>query len=471
MQRQMQRLSATDSTFVYAETKSMLLQNTAVLIFDPDSMPGGYSFERLRELMASRVAGIPVYTRRLVEIPLDLGRPVWAEDPDFDLDAHLHRRGLPAPASMAELADFVADVSSTPLDRSRPLWKTWIVEGLENGRIAMVAKAHHAAMDGVTGADVLSNLLDVEIKDPADEPEPEPVGWMSALPSTPRLLLDAALGGMIWPTTAVRSVVGAMLGTTSVARRLVFRDSQIPDPAIPLTAPSTPFNAAITPHRSIGFGSIDLEDVKRIRRAHGVTVNDVVLAACTAALREWLAYSEARIPPWLLACLPVSVHDSAAEVQSGNKVSAMFVRLPVGEPDPVEQLHAIAAETAGAKDVHEAMGAKTIMGLAEFAPRRVLNLGTRLYSSLQLADRHRPIYNLVISNVPGPPIPLYFGGARMTDTYFFGPVFEGSGLNLTVVSYDGKVGLGAIGCRELVPDIDVITHGFEKAVPALLEAH
>jgi WS/DGAT/MGAT family acyltransferase len=471
MQRQMQRLSATDSTFVYAETKNMLLQNTAVLVFDPESVPGGYSFERVRDLMAARVGGIPAYTRRLVEIPLDLGRPVWAEDPDFDLDAHLHRRGLPAPASMAELADFVADVSSRPLDRSRPLWETWIVEGLEHGRIAMVAKAHHAAMDGVTGADVLSTLLDLEIKDPSSEQPAEPSRPLPGLPSTPRLLLDAALFGMEWPADAARGVFGALRGATSVAQRIVFRDSQVPDPAIPLTAPSTPFNAALTPHRSIGFGSIDLDDVRRIRRSYGVTVNDVVLAACTSALRDWLAHTGARIPAWLLACLPVSVHDHATEVESGNKVSAMFVRLPVGEPDPVEQLHAIAAETVGAKDVHEALGAKTIMGLAEFAPRRVLNLATRLYSSLSLADRHRPIYNLVISNVPGPPIPLYFGGARMTDAYFFGPVFEGSGLNLTVVSYDGKVGLGVIACRELVPDIDVITQGFEKAVPALLEAN
>jgi diacylglycerol O-acyltransferase len=323
----------------------------------------------------------------------------------------------------------------------------------------------------VTGADVLSNLLDMEIKDPSLEQPVEPSGPLPSLPSTPRLLLDAARFGVVWPTDAVRGVFGALRGATSVAQRIVFRDSQIPDPAIPLTAPSTPFNAALTPHRSIGFGAIDLDDVKRIRREYGVTVNDVVLAACTSALRDWLAHTGARIPPWLLACLPVSVHDHATEVESGNKVSAMFVRLPVGEPDPVEQLHAIAAETVGAKDVHEALGAKTIMGLAEFAPRRVLNLATRLYSSLQLADRHRPIYNLVISNVPGPPIPLYFGGARMTDAYFFGPIFEGSGLNLTVVSYDGKVGLGAIACRELVPDVDVITQGFEKAIPALLAAH
>jgi WS/DGAT/MGAT family acyltransferase len=449
----------------------MLLQNTAVLIFDPASVPGGYSFERMRDLMAARVGSIPAYTRRLMEIPLDLGRPVWADDPDFDLDAHLHRRGLPAPASMAELADFVADVSSRPLDRSRPLWETWIVEGLENGRIAMVAKAHHAAMDGVTGADVLSHLLDLEIKDPSLEQPAVPSERSGALPSTPRLLLDAALGGVLWPTDAARSVFGALRGAASVAQRIAFRDSGIPDPAFPLTAPATPFNAAITPHRSIGFGSIDLEDVKQIRREYGVTVNDVVLAACTSALRDWLAHTGARIPPWLLACLPVSVHDHASEVQSGNKVSAMFIRLPVGEPDPAEQLQAIAAETAGAKDVHQALGAKTIMGLAEFAPRRVLNLATRLYSTLQLADRHRPIYNLVISNVPGPPIPLYFGGARMTEAYFFGPVFEGSGLNLTVVSYDGRVGLGAIGCRELVPDIDVITQGFETAIPALLDAH
>ena len=466
----MQRLSAADSAFVYFETKSMLLHNTAVLIFDPSSVPGGYSFERIRELMARRVPVIPAYRRRLVQVPLDLGRPVWADDPDFDLDAHLHRRGLPAPATMAELAGFVADVSSRPLDRSRPLWETWIVEGLEGGRIAMVSKAHHAAMDGVSGADVLSHLLDLELKDPTAEAEPAGLEGPRPLPSTPRLLLDAAKGGTAWPLDAVRSVAGAVRGAAGVAQRVLLRDSEIPDPAFPLTAPATPFNAAITPHRSVGFGSVALDDIRRIRKAYGVTVNDVILAACTAALRGWLVGRGSRVPPWLLACLPVSVHDAAADSESGNKVSAMFVRLPVGEADPGEQLVAIAAETAGAKDVHDALGAKTIMGLAEFAPRRVLNLASRLYSGLQLADRHRPVYNLVISNVPGPPIPLYFAGARMTEAYFFGPVFEGAGLNLTVVSYDGTVGLGAIACRELVPDVAVVTKGFEAAVKALLTA-
>ena len=361
----MQRLSATDSTFVYFETRSMLLHNTAVLLFDPDSVPGGYSFDRVRTLMASRVLGIPAYRRRLVQVPLDLGRPVWTDDPDFDLDAHLHRRGLPSPGSLAELAHFVADVSGRPLDRSRPLWETWIVEGLENGQIAMVSKAHHAAMDGVTGADVLSNLLDLECKDPDTEPSPDEAEPMQPLPGNARLLLDAAQGATVWPVDAAKGVAGAAVGAAGIARRLLMRTSDIP--AIPLTAPNTPFNAALTPHRTIGFGQVELDDIKQIRKAYGVTVNDVVLAGCTAGLRRWLQEFAPEEPSWLLACLPVSVHDSTTDIESGNKVSAMFVRLPVGEDDPVEQLLAIhagdgrrqgRARCAGRQDDHGARGVR-----------------------------------------------------------------------------------------------------------------
>ncbi len=461
----MQRLSAVDALFVDMETKRMHNSVVAVLVVDPAGMPGGYSYAQIRQHFADRLDEIPAYRRRLVHVPFGLALPLWVDDPDFDLDAHIHRAGLPSPGGRAELAEFVAGVAGRSLDRERPLWETWVVEGLEGDHIALVAKTHHSLMDGVTGADLISRLFDLS-------PEPRPAQpaqiWAPPLlPSPARLLAEALPGAFLRPAILVRAGVGAARGALGLARGTLLRPPEGPAPALPFTAPHTPFNGSICGQRSVAYGRAALADLKIIKNAYGCTVNDVVLTACGLALRDWLRGHGGVPDRPLIATLPVSVHES--ERVSGNKVSAMFVRLPTTEADPVMALRLVQDDTRGAKDLHRALGAETIMELAEFAPRRLLNLAARLYSSWNLANMHRPVYNVIISNVPGPPAPLYMHGARLEAFYPHGPVFEGTGLNITVISYQGSIDIGVIACRDSVHDVEQIPESFTAAI-ALLKA-
>jgi diacylglycerol O-acyltransferase len=462
----MQRLSAVDALFVEMETKRMNNSVVAVLVLDPSGMPGGYSYEQIKQHFADRLDEIPAYRRRLVHVPFDIALPLWVDDPDFHLDAHIHRAGLPSPGGQTELAEFVGDVAGRALDRDRPLWETWVVEGLENGHIAIVAKTHHSLMDGVTGADLISKLFDLS-SDPA--PAGPAKEWAPPLlPSPVRLLVEALPGALLQPATLVRASVRAARGALGFARGTLFRPQDVPAPTLPFTAPDTFFNGSICGQRTVAYGSAALADLKVIKNAYGCTVNDVVLTACGLALREWLRDRGGVPDKPLIATLPVSVHES--EKVSGNKVSAMFVRLPTTETDHVLALRSVQEDTKGAKDLHRAMGAETIMELAEFAPRRLLNLAARLYSSWNLADMHRPVYNVIVSNVPGPPVPLYMRGAKLIAFYPHGPVFEGAGLNITVMSYQDRVDIGVIGCRDSVQDAAQITESFSAAIAALKAA-
>jgi diacylglycerol O-acyltransferase len=462
----MQRLSAVDTLFVETETKRMNQHVVAVLVLDPSGMPGGYSFASIRDHFASRLDEIPAYRRRLVNVPFRLGLPLWVDDPDFNLDAHIHRRALPSPGSNVELAEFVAGVAGRSLDRDRPLWETWVVEGLAGGRIAIVAKTHHALMDGVTGAELISKLFDLDQVPPERRPE---VMWAPPLlPSSTRLMLEALPSAVLRPANLLRTSIGAARGVLGVARNALARPADATSPAMPFTAPETVFNQSICSQRTVAYGRTSLADVKLIKDTFGCTVNDVVLTACGLALRDWLRDHGGLPDRPLIATLPVSVHES--DRVSGNKVSTMFVRLPTTEPDPVLALRALQDDIAAAKDLHRALGSETIMELAEFAPRLLLNLGAKLYSGWNLAAHHRPVYNVIISNVPGPPMPLYLHGAELVAFYPHGPIFEGVGLNLTVMSYQGSVDIGVIGCRDSVQDADQLAAGFVHAVERLRAA-
>jgi diacylglycerol O-acyltransferase / wax synthase len=463
----MQRLSTVDALFVEMETKRMHNSLVAVLIVDPEGMPGGYSYAAVRQHFADRLDEIPDYRRRLVHVPFGLGLPLWVDDPDFDLDAHIHRAGLPSPGGKAELAEFVADVAGRALDRERPLWETWVVEGLEGGLVALVSKTHHSLMDGVTGADLISRLFDTS-PEPRRPAEPAEIWAPPLLPSPARLLAEALPGALLRPATLIRASIGAARGALGLARGTLLRPQSAPSPALPFTAPDTPFNGAICGQRSVAYARAPLADLKTIKNVYGCTVNDVVLTACGLALRDWLGDHGGVPDRPLIATLPVSVHES--DRVSGNKVSAMFVRLPTTEPDPVLALRAVQEDTKGAKELHKALGAETIMELAEFAPRRLLNLAARLYSSWNLADMHRPVYNVIVSNVPGPPMPLYLLGAELVAFYPHGPIFEGTGLNITVLSYQESVDIGVIACRESVHDIEQITASFTVAIERLKAA-
>ena len=463
---QVERLSGLDASFLYFETPSMHMHVAMTAIFDPSTMQGGYTFEKIREFIASRLHLVPPFRRRIIEVPFGLNHPIWVEDPHFDLRNHIRRIGAPAPGGHRELAEVAAQIASTPLDRSRPLWELHVVENLADGNIGVVTKMHHCAVDGVSGAELMVNLFDVDPAgrelDPPEPREPEPI------PSELEMVRHAVI-------SRVRRQVGILplLGTTArTVSSLVsrHRDSSAVVGAVPLTAPPTPWNRAVTAHRGMSFTRVRLEDVKRIKNHVGCTVNDVILGLMGGTLRRYLEAHDVVPDTPLIAVCPVSVRSEEQGGELTNRVSAMFTSLATDVEDPIERLRVIHEVTRGAKEDHNVVGAHLLQDWAEFAAPTTFALAARLYSGMNLSDRHRPIHNVVISNVPGPSFPLYYAGAQLEYTLPMGPVMEGAGLNITVLSYMDHVDIGFMVCRELVPDVWSFVGYVEEAMAELLAA-
>jgi WS/DGAT/MGAT family acyltransferase len=463
----MEQLTGLDATFLYLETPSLHMHVSMAAMFDPSTVPGGYSFEKLRDLVSSRLELAPIFRRRLVEVPLRLGHPYWVDDPTFDIQHHIRLSTLPAPGGVEELAQFVGDVCSRQLDRTKPLWEMYIVEGLAGDRIALVTKIHHCTIDGVSGAELLSQLFDLE---PAPPPRPVPDGpppVAEHLPSDLHLLARA-LGARLTRPAEITALAWRTGRALIDVRRVRARSSE--PGALPLTTPRTSLNAAITPHRRVAFSSIALEDAKRIRRACATTLNDVVLAVCTGALRRYLLDGDELPEDPLVATVPVSTAPTGANRRGANKVSAMFVALPCQIADPIRRLHAIREGTKGAKEEHNALGADVLLNWTEHATPNVFSAAARAYTRLKLADHHRPIHSLVISNVPGPDFPLYLAGAEMVAGFPLGPVMDGAGLNITVMSYRGVLNWGLMACTETVPRVAELAAYIPDALDELAAA-
>jgi diacylglycerol O-acyltransferase / wax synthase len=458
----MERLSGLDAAFLYLETPSSQLQMSGVLVFDPSTMKDGYSFERMRDFMKSRLPLNPAFTRKLADVPLRVAHPVWVEDPDFDLDAHIHRIGIPAPGGASELADLAGQIAGWPLDRTRPLWEMWFVEGLADGCVGLIAKMHHSTIDGVSGANLMMHLFDLE-------PDPAPVEIPERTPD--RIPTDLELLGYGLMSRLRRPLLlpGAVVSTARAAVEMVGRRLRPEREAMatPFTAPPTPFNGTITPHRRVALTSVGLGEVRAVKDTFGTTVNDVVLAVCGGAVRRWLIDHAALPERPLIAGVPVSVRGEEDAASFGNLISAMFVALATDVEDPVERLMRIHESTKDAKEEFKAVGADTLTNWAEFVGPRSLGLAMRLYSGMQLADRMPPPLNFLISNVPGPPIPLYLAGGRLVSLFPLGPILEGMGLNVTVLSYMDSVGFGFVSCRELVPDLATLASYVPEALDDL----
>jgi diacylglycerol O-acyltransferase / wax synthase len=461
----MQRLTGLDAAFLALETPSTHMHVMATMVLDPSDVPGGFTVESMRGLIAERLPRLDPFRRRVVDVPFGLGPPVWLEDPDFDLDYHVRRAALPAPGGLDELAELTAEIAGRPLDRRRPLWEMWVVEGLEHGHVGIIAKMHHAAIDGVLGVDLMTEIFDLE-RHPSPKPPSEPTPPADRVPSDVELLVGAVTSMARQPLRAFRAV----RNLTRSATRLVQRIRSEPVSAgVPLTAPPSPLNGVLTPHRRVAFTSVPLAEVKEIKQAFGVTVNDVVLAVCAGALRRYLE-QRGRVPDKaLLAAIPASVRSQDERGVMGNRVSAMFATLATQLDDPVDRLFAAKEVMSGAKQVHEDIGGNTLHEWAEVAAPVLFSRGIRLYERL-LEGRHPPIINLIVSNVPGPSFPLYCAGARLVSLFPLGPILAGTGLNITVLSYLDAVGFGLIGCREIVPDIGVIAGAVPDALAELLKA-
>ena len=458
-------LTGLDAAFLALETPSAHLHATGVLVFDPATMPGGYSFEKVRRFVAGRLHFVPPFRRRLIRV--GLGPPAWIEDPDFDLGNHIHRSVLAAPGDSERLAAFVADVASRPLDRSRPLWDMCFVEGLEGGHVALVARMHHATIDGVSGANLMAHLLDLE-PTPADE-TPAPDDWRpETVPSQPGLVARALVRETAQPVRLARTAAASARGIATVAGRRLVR--HLSGMAAPFSAPSTLFNASITPRRQVAFITVPLATVKAVKDACGVTVNDVVLALCGGALRRYLD-ARGKLPDRpLVAAVPISVRSTDVQGRGANQVSAMLVSLATDVADPLERLRSVSVSARNAKEEHEAIGRGLVADLGEFASLQLFGLGAHLYSHFRLADHHRPAANLIVSNVPGPDFPLYFAGAKLLALYPLGPIYDGMGLNITVLSYLDVIGFGFVSCADLAPDLGDLASGVTESLRELEKA-
>jgi len=444
----MERLSGLDAMFLYLETPTHHMHVAMTMVLDPATMADGYQFETLKEQVRNRLPLVPPFTRRPLQVPFRLAHPVWIEDPDFDLDNHVFRVGAPAPGGRRELADLAGQIASTPLPKDRPLWQIWVIEGLKHDRIGVVAKVHHSAIDGASGAEIMVRMFDFE----PDAPQPPPP---DEVPEPDHVPNDLELFGYAMASRArqLLSLPRLVAETTKSISRIVEgrRDPLKPVGAVPLSAPRTPWNGSLTPHRSVAFARVPLDEAKEVKNTFGCTLNDVVLAICAGTLRRYLSDHGGVPKQPLIAAIPVSVRtESSGE---GNQVSIMFTSLATDRDDPVERLLAIHETTIGAKAEHEAASASTLLSWMEFTGPNSFNLASRMYSGWKLADTHRPVHNVIISNVPGPPFPLYFGGAEMLAAYPFGPIMEGAGLNITVFSYRDSIDIGFKAGRELVPDL------------------
>ena len=462
----MQRLTGMDATFLYMETPSSYMHVAGLMILDPSTTKADLTMESVRDFYESRLHLAAPFRRRLVDIPLGLHHPLWVEDPDFDLDYHLRHIAVPSPGGPKQLAELASHLVKLHLDRDRPLWESWIIEGVEGGNIAVLTKVHHAAIDGVSGNEITVAMLQLSPDDEAPPPEHE---WEPDRIPTEVERLGYAANSLVRQPWRLAGTV-RRTAETALRTRQRNRQPDIDPPPGLFSAPRTSFNHAITPHRSFAFTSLSLSDVKGVKNALNVSVNDVVLALCAGALRHYLDDNGELPEEPLVAMVPVSVRTEEQQGTLGNQVSSMLCSLATQIDDPVKRLQAIHDGTQPAKGQLNAIGANTLTDWVEFAAPALAGRAARLYSRTRMADRHRPLFNVTISNVPGPPFPLYSNGARVVAHYPMGPIFDGGGLNITVMSYLDQLDFGLVACADLVPDVWSLADGLAAALEELKKA-
>jgi diacylglycerol O-acyltransferase / wax synthase len=472
----MQQLTGLDAAFLALETASSTGHVGGLCLLDPSSAPRPLTLARLTEVLGQRLPLVPVLRRKLVMVPLGLDQPYWVDDPDFDIEYHIREIALPRPGSEAQLTEQVSRLHARPLDRSRPLWEIYLITGLAKRRAAVYTKIHHAAIDGASGAELLTVLLDL-VPEGRELPAAEP--FTPGRPPGPAELAARAAARLAWrPVETVRitnglvrvlptlapaagAVLGGLLGLNRGDGEVIA--------TTPGRAPATPFNKRITPHRRIALRSVDLATVKAVKNAFGASVNDVVMAMCAGALRRWLADHEALPAAPLIAMIPVSIRDPDSRGALGNKVSAMLAALPTHLADPARRLEVVRAATRAAKAQQAAIPQGLVDQISDFAPPALTARAARVVFATGVLHRLPP-FNLCISNVPGPNIPVYLCGARLLAHYPVSVVTDGQGLNITVIGYLGQLHFGLTACRELIPDIERLAGYLTQELELLVEA-
>jgi len=465
----MERLSAMDAAFVSGETAAWHMHAGALIILDPGDAPEGFGVESFRALLRARTPALGVFRRRILEVPFGLDVPIWVTDPTVDIEAHVRAVGVPAPGGSRELGRLVGELFSSKLDRSRPLWEIWFIEGLPDGRVALLAKVHHSLVDGVGGARLYEVLFDLEPDAPLQLSTPVADSDDDAPPSDLELVAGALWRLAGTPVRAAKTT-WRLAHTLLPLLRSRYGDDDT-NPPLPFQAPRTSLNHAITARRELAYTDVSLADVKAVKNALNVTVNDVVLAGCAGGLRRYLTARDELPDAPLVAQVPVAVQPvEGEEAAVGNHVAVMGASLPTNLGDPIERVHEVAASTRSAKRLQRDLGDDVIMRLAESTPPGLLAAGVRSYARLRLTEFHPPVFNLIVSNVRGPDLPLYTAGARLEATYPMGPLLDGGGLNLTVMSSAESLHLGFLVCPDVVADPWELASHTEAAFEELRDA-
>jgi diacylglycerol O-acyltransferase / wax synthase len=450
-----------DAGFLYMETPSVHMHTLKVSILEP-TFPGAYSYDRVKEEVGRRLHLLPPFRRRIVRVPFDFHHPVWIEDPDFDIDAHVHRAEIAAPRGVRQLEELIGEIASSPLDRRHPLWELWFLEGLEQGRIVALVKLHHSVADGTAAAHLLANVMATSVEE-IDPPGPTAPWRPEEIPSSRRLLADAwrdHLRQLRELSPLVRRTIRNAVTTQRQRQRL-----ERPPPLPLLDAPRTSINSALTPRRGFATTTLPLADIKRIKDAAGVTVNDVLLALVAGSLREYLTSRNELPSRPLVAEVPISTDSPGGPLRlTGNRVSNIFTSLATDVADPAERLWTIHSITEAAKELEAAMGHETYREWTEYVPPRPFAWLMRMYSRSKLARRSRPPINVIVSSVRGPSLPLYAAGMRLCGLYSVGPILEGVALNVTAWSYLDRLHIAALVCPDVLADPHEITEGLHAAL-------
>jgi len=441
------RLAGLDSAFIAAETPTNHLHMMAVLQLDPTTVPGGYSFARMRDFIGARLGAVPPLRRRLVEVPFGLHRPIWIDEPALDLELHVRRAALPAPGGPRELSALAAGMNGRPLDRSRPLWEMVIVEGLQNGSIAVLAKLHHALMDGISGMGFLGALFSAKAALP-EVGEPAESHGGRGRPSDLELIAGALPALATSPLRLARAGGNAL---RSLLRGTLEGDRSGPPPRSARSVPRTLLNRTLTANRSVAYTALPLAELKAVARTFQVTLNDVVLALVAGALRRYLLERDALPADPLVAGVPASTHATSGD-DLANAYAALFPSLATDIVSPAERLLAIHDSTQGEKRRQRTLWGDSLAEWTEVPAPVLFSVLSRVFTGLGLAEHITPFCNVVVSNVPGPPTTLYFGGARLLGIYALGPIFDGVALNVTALSVGASLDVGISACREIVPD-------------------
>ena len=461
----MQQLSGLDSSFLYLETT-----NTPMHVGSLNVYEGSLSFDEFRDFLSERLHLAPRLLQRLVTVPLGLGNPSWIDDPDFDINLHLHHVALPKPGDWKALRKLTSKMISQPLDRSRPLWEFIFVEGLETipqvekGSVAIISKIHHAAIDGASGAEIMGLLFDAS-PEPRKLP-PAPEREVEEVPGKVALLAKSYINLIKSPFKLPKLLMQTAKSSLAAGKLSRIENSEVPRTVF--NAPRTILNQVVSSRRKWNSALLSLDRVKALRKGvDGATLNDVVMAICTGALRRYLMEKDELPDKPLVAMVPVNTRSKGEGKDMGNQVSAMLIQLPTDLEGPIDQLRQLHKNTQRGKAYQNAIGAKQMTDYAEFIPFALGAQAARLYTRMHVSNLHRPLFNLVITNVPGPQIPLYMNGRLMLANMGMAPIFDGMGLIIPVLSYNGVLSFSPTTASNIMPDVDLFTRYLRESANTL----